>query len=861
MAEAAESFADAVVRVEDETGIRAPWRVWPQMRHDSTKLGVPLSLVYTPLKAVANPYRASYAPVRCSGCSAVLSPFTYVDYQKKSYVCSFCSLMQPLPPSYAQITPEYRPAELHDVYKTIEYNLSATQAAAGGHATPQVAPDYAPIFAIVVDTCCEDAEQFAKMKESLQWIVDVLPSNSKICLVSFGSVVTVHELVFDFCPRKVVLRGLVDIPPAQLEQYLGLKTTTQRFLQPLSLCQNSLVQILEDLMKDPWVPPPKCRPHRCLGAALSIATSILQSLSLPAGIPITMDTTNATAVRPTTGFAGRVVLLTSGPCTAGPGTVVDIDLSMHLRHWPDIEKKTDVAKHVKDAQRFYTSLGERAATNGISYHVFSCSVEQVGLYEMYQMVSMTGGHMMISESYSYQAFVRSWRCFFDQLVQAARQEETETTGRGEINEDEEEGDEPELVPLQFGSRAIIEASIGSGGKITGCVGHVVPLPPTVSTKGSQQAPTCSNPAFVAGTFYEGGSKVLSLGGQDNEIGHGFTNRWLASHIDSESTFCFCYEANHDPKNAMALTLPAYIPVQFRTLYIDNVTGDQILRVTTYVFQGANPLSDWAKISSEFDQEAAAVVLAKITMFNLMHRPGITTDEVMRYIDRSIIKLSQAFSSYQLQNAATLVFQPNFEFFPQFLYHFRRSEFIQLFGQSPDETAMKRFQLLRQTTANVLTMMQPVLYAYTVTNPEPTPVFLDSSEATQDRILLFDSFFNVLVWTGSSVAAWRKAEYHLKPEYANVATLLDAPNYEVEDILNERFPSPRYDNADQGTSQARILLARVNPTTTHKSNQTLGGFTLGNGGQPEAVGEVVATDDVSLQKFLAALKESVVQQGK
>lgn len=335
--------------------------------------------------------------------------------------------------------------------------------------------------------------------------------------------------------------------------------------------------------------PPKCRPHRCLGAALSIATSILQSLSLPAGIPITMDTTNATAVRPTTGFAGRVVLLTSGPCTAGPGTVVDIDLSMHLRHWPDIEKKTDVAKHVKDAQRFYTSLGERAATNGISYHVFSCSVEQVGLYEMYQMVSMTGGHMMISESYSYQAFVRSWRCFFDQLVQAARQEETETTGRGEINEDEEEGDEPELVPLQFGSRAIIEASIGSGGKITGCVGHVVPLPPTVSTKGSQQAPTCSNPAFVAGTFYEGGSKVLSLGGQDNEIGHGFTNRWLASHIDSESTFCFCYEANHDPKNAMALTLPAYIPVQFRTLYIDNVTGDQILRVTTYVFQGANPL--------------------------------------------------------------------------------------------------------------------------------------------------------------------------------------------------------------------------------------------------------------------------------
>lgn len=89
--------------------------------------------------------------------------------------------------------------------------------------------------------------------------------------------------------------------------------------------------------------------------------------------------------------------------------------------------------------------------------------------------------------------------------------------------------------------------------------------------------------------------MLNLGGQENEIGHGFTNRWLASHIDSESTFCFCYEANHDPKNAMALTLPAYIPVQFRTLYIDSVTGDQILRVTTYVFQGANPFQIGQKL--------------------------------------------------------------------------------------------------------------------------------------------------------------------------------------------------------------------------------------------------------------------------
>ena len=79
----------------------------------------------------------------------------------------------------------------------------------------------------------------------------------------------------------------------------------------------------------------------------------------------------------------------------------------------------------------------------------------------------------------------------------------------------------------------------------------------------------------------------------------------------------------------------------------------------------------------------------------------------------------------------------------------------------------------------------------------------------------DSFFNLLVWSGSTVAAWRNAGYHLMPEYANVKQLIDAPTGEIEEILKGRYPSPRFDFADQGTSQARILLARVNPASTHK----------------------------------------------
>ena len=44
----------------------------------------------------------------------------------------------------------------------------------------------------------------------------------------------------------------------------------------------------------------------------------------------------------------------------------------------------------------------------------------------------------------------------------------------------------------------------------------------------------------------------------------------------------------------------------------------------------------------------------------------------------------------------------------------------------------------------------------------------------DRILLLDTFFHVVIFHGETVAAWRKAGYHEKPEYANLKELLAAP---------------------------------------------------------------------------------------
>ncbi len=43
----------------------------------------------------------------------------------------------------------------------------------------------------------------------------------------------------------------------------------------------------------------------------------------------------------------------------------------------------------------------------------------------------------------------------------------------------------------------------------------------------------------------------------------------------------------------------------------------------------------------------------------------------------------------------------------------------------------------------------------------------------DRVLLLDSYFYVVVFHGTTIAAWRKAEYHLLPEQVALKQLLEA----------------------------------------------------------------------------------------
>ena len=57
--------------------------------------------------------------------------------------------------------------------------------------------------------------------------------------------------------------------------------------------------------------------------------------------------------------------------------------------------------------------------------------------------------------------------------------------------------------------------------------------------------------------------------------------------------------------------------------------------------------------------------------------------------------------------------------------------------------------MREDLTQCLIMIQPILYAYTFNGP-PEPVLLDTSSIQPDRILLMDTFFQLLIFHGEVI---------------------------------------------------------------------------------------------------------------
>merc|ERR1719310_274180 len=295
---------------------------------------------------------------------------------------------------------------------------------------------------------------------------------------------------------------------------------------------------------------------------------------------------------------------------------------------------------------------------------------------------------------------------------------------------------------------------------------------------------------------------------ETEVGIGNTCAWTTGSLDKNTAIGFFFDiCNTEAKN-MPPGKQSF--VQFQTQYL-HPSGRKRLRVTTVAHRYTD--ANMSDIAQGFDQEAAAVLMARYAVWKCDNEDPL---DVLRWVDRMLIRLVAKFADYRKDEPASFRLAPELANFPQFMYHLRRSNFLQTFNASPDETAFYRTVIGRENVMNSLVMIQPALLEYTFEDAQPRPVLLDATSLKPNVLLLLDTFFHVVVWRGETIQAWYDAGYQEKEEYANFKQLLTAPAEDAKAILSDRFPVPKFIQTSAGGSQARFLTSKVNPSQTHNT---------------------------------------------
>lgn len=797
---------------EDVDGIRFNWNRWPASRVESEKNVLTLGCLYTPLKEPTDQrynLQLPQAPIFCcrSTCKAILNPFCATDLQsqQKGWVCNFCSQRNPFPQQYQHIS---QPQQIRELLRTtIDYVQ-----------THQPNP-HPPVFLYVVDSCVDEVE-FTALKTSIISSLALLPQNALVGLITFNHIVYLWELNDSQNLKSFVFCGSKDYTPKQLQEWLGLSLApTQahanmmqpqqpqhpvqqpyyqqnpqppmhrpplpanghpglpnhapptaarnitKFLKPASQIEQVLTNVLEQVGKNIWPTATGRRPLRSVGAALSVAINIL-------------ETTYPNS-------AARIMLFLGGPCTIGPGMVIDDDLKNTIRTHHDIFK--DNVTYMKKATDYYLQLATKASHNGHAIDIFSCALDQTGLHEMKHCTNMTNGLMVMGDSFESNLFKTSFQRIFAK------------DSKGQ---------------LKMAFNAILDVKTSRELKVSGAVGSCISMN--------------KRTAYVA----------------DKKDGIGGTSVWKFCSLTPNSTTAFYFVVQNAPTfthNQQG----AYGFVQFITQYTGS-DGYRHIRVTTCrrPFNQITPTMG-QKPEFEFDQESAAVLLARMACYRT-DTNEVNGQDIMKWIDKCLIRICQKFGDFQPSNPDSFRLRDDFSMFPSFLFNLRRSQFIVVFNNSPDETSFYRHSLMREDSSNSLLMIQPSLAAYEMYQ-ETQPVSLDITSIKPDRILLMDTFFQIVIFHGEKVAIWRKQNYQDKEGYGHFKTFLECPINDANELMMSRFPLPRYVVCDQDSSQARFLLSRVNPSKTH--NTSMGYY--GDGSTS------VLSDDVPYAEFDIHLRKLTV----
>ncbi|OIV89792.1 hypothetical protein TanjilG_31378 [Lupinus angustifolius] len=643
-----------------------------------------------------------------------------------------------------------------------------------------------PVFVFVLDTCMIE-EEMEFVKSEIRRAIGLLPDNALVGFVSFGTQVQVHELGFSEMSKVYVFRGNKEIGKDQILEQLGLGGGAVR--RPAAGFQKGIPGHggggfgVSNVTRF-LLPASDCE------YTLNTLLDELQTDQWPVSPHTRPSRCTGVALSVAAGLLGacnpgtgaRIIALVGGPCTEGPGTIVSKDLSEPVRSHKDLDK--DAAPFFKKAVKFYEGLAKQLVSQGHVLDLFASALDQVGVAEMKVAVEKTGGLVVLSESFGHSVFKDSFKRVFE--------------------------DGEQSLGLCF--NGTLEINCSKEIKIQGIIGPCTSL----EKKGPSVA--------------------------DTVIGEGNTTAWKMCGLDKSTCLTVMFDLSSSDRSNTPGAANPQLYLQFLTSY-QSPDGQLLLRVTTVTRRWVDVSISSEELVQGFDQETAAVVMARLASLKMETEEAF---DATRWLDRLLIRLCSKFGDYRKDDPSSFTLNPSFSLFPQFMFNLRRSQFLQVFNNSPDETAYFRMLLNRENISNAAVMIQPSLISYSF-NSLPEPALLDVSSIAADRILLLDSYFSVVIFHGMTIAQWRNLGYHHQPEHQAFAQLLQAPHDDAQIVIRDRFPVPRLVVCDQHGSQARFLLAKLNPSATYN-----------NAHETAAGSDVIFTDDVSLQVFFEHLQRLAVQ---
>ncbi|XP_057497973.1 protein transport protein SEC23 B-like [Actinidia eriantha] len=647
------------------------------------------------------------------------------------------------------------------------------------HHPDQSSPPSSGVFVFVLDTCMIE-EELGLAKSALKQAIGLLPDNALVGFVSFGTQVQVHELGFSDLAKVYVFRGSKELSKDQVLDQLGLGVAGRRTGPGFQKgAPGGFPGITRFLL-----PASECE---------YTLDSLLDELGtdqwpVPPGSRSLRCTGVALSIAAgllgacSAGTPTRIMALVGGPCTEGPGTIVSKDLSDPVRSHKDLDK--DAAPYFKKAVQFYEELAKQLVGQGHVLDLFASALDQVGVAEMKVIIERTGGLVVLAESFGHPVFKDSFKRVFE--------------------------DGEQSLGLSF--HGTLEIICSKDIKIQGIIGPCTSL--------EKKGPAVANTV----------------------IGQGNTTAWKMCGIDRSTCLTVFFDISSSEKSDPSGNLNPMLFIQTLASY-QSSDGQTRLRVTTISRRWIDSAVSSEDLVQGFDQETAAVVMARLTSYKMEIEEGF---DATRWLDRNLIRLCSKFGDYRKDDPSSFTLNPCFSLFPQFMFNLRRSQFVQVFNNSPDETAYFRMLLNRENITNAAVMIQPSLISYSF-NSLPAPALLDVASISADCILLLDSYFSVVIFHGMTIAQWRSMGYQNQAEHQAFAQLLRAPHDDAQIIIRERFPVPRLVICDQHGSQARFLLAKLNPSATYSNAHEMAAGT-----------EMIFTDDVSLQVFFKHLQRLAVQ---